>query len=167
LELGNDVNYTPMNEDVVRELKLSVFDKEMKLIKSGKIQIVNPFNHINGTYETCMINSSMMSDKEVDENDKVSVMTFNILAQTYCVKKYYWYCPDYGLTWEYRKEKLLDIFAKKNPDILCLQELEQSAYVDHLKEELSDVYESLHMNRPGTKPDGCGLFYNKNKYFLV
>ncbi|XP_078590564.1 protein angel homolog 2-like isoform X2 [Branchiostoma floridae x Branchiostoma japonicum] len=100
-----------------------------------------------------------------------SVMSYNVLAQELLMANWYLYldCADQeGLTWDVRKEKLLQQFQHYNVDVLCLQEVQESHYHDFFLPELKKLgYEGLYKKRTGDKPDGCATFYRTSKFILV
>eukprot|EP00058_Branchiostoma_floridae_P025196 XP_002610686.1 hypothetical protein BRAFLDRAFT_117919 [Branchiostoma floridae] len=98
-------------------------------------------------------------------------MSYNVLAQELLMANWYLYldCADQeGLTWDVRKEKLLQQFQHYNVDVLCLQEVQESHYHDFFLPELQKLgYEGLYKKRTGDKPDGCATFYRTSKFSLV
>ncbi|XP_066281606.1 protein angel homolog 2-like [Branchiostoma lanceolatum] len=100
-----------------------------------------------------------------------SLMSYNVLAQELLMANWYLYldCADQDrLTWNVRKEKLLQEFQHYNVDVLCLQEVQESHYHDFFLPELQKLgYEGLYKKRTGDKPDGCATFYRTSKFSLV
>ncbi|KAJ6640810.1 Nocturnin [Pseudolycoriella hygida] len=83
-------------------------------------------------------------------------------------------CPDEALTWECRKYLIIQEIIQNDPDIVCLQE------VDHFKFLQSVLgtqqYEGIFYPKPDSPclyisenngPDGCAIFFKKNKFELV
>lgn len=46
---------------------------------------------------------------------------YNILADPYATAQMYGYTPSWALTWEYRKELILQEILAYSADIICLQ----------------------------------------------
>lgn len=46
---------------------------------------------------------------------------YNILADPYATPQMYGYTPSWALTWEYRKELILQEILAYSADIICLQ----------------------------------------------
>jgi CCR4-NOT transcription complex subunit 6 len=48
-------------------------------------------------------------------------MTYNILNDKYATQQAYGYTPSWALTWDYRKELILQEILSYNADLICLQ----------------------------------------------
>jgi len=107
--------------------------------------------------------------KSLGNNEKfkaqISVMTYNILAQSLVVREYFPYCKDQTLKWNYRKKKLIEEIKEYSPDIACFQEMDQT---DFWFQELTSLgYEGIHKRRPAKKHDGSSIFFKKAKFELL
>lgn len=98
-----------------------------------------------------------------------TAMSWNILARRYTDRQRLSNCPDYALTWDYRKELIVeDNLLVYAPDVISLQECEQDAYEDHLHPILkSHGYGSVFEKRGSVLHDGCATFYKKSKFRLI
>uniref|UniRef100_A0A3P8UK50 Angel homolog 1 n=1 Tax=Cynoglossus semilaevis TaxID=244447 RepID=A0A3P8UK50_CYNSE len=91
-----------------------------------------------------------------------TVMSYNILAQDLLEthEDLYMHCPLEVLDWNYRCKVLLDEIVKWNPDILCLQEVQENHYHEQLYPVLSQIgYTCVYKCRTGAKTDGCATCY--------
>ncbi|XP_026184756.1 protein angel homolog 1 [Mastacembelus armatus] len=98
-----------------------------------------------------------------------TVMSYNILAQDLLEanQELYAHCPLEVLDWSYRYFLLLEEIQKWAPDILCLQEVQENHYHEHLYPVLSQMgYTCVYKRRTGTKTDGCATCY-RGDYFSV
>ncbi|KAI9239814.1 MAG: Endonuclease/exonuclease/phosphatase [Podila humilis] len=110
--------------------------------------------------------------------DTFTVFCNNILADPYATPQMYGYTPSWALTWEYRKELILQEILAYSADIVCLQEVESSQYEDYFKEQMKQQgdYDSVFWpkSRAKTMPekdrrlvDGCATFFKASKFSLV
>ncbi|XP_041667843.1 protein angel homolog 1 isoform X2 [Cheilinus undulatus] len=96
-----------------------------------------------------------------------TVMSYNILAQDLLEanQELYTHCPLEVLDWSYRCSLLLEEIAKWAPDILCLQEVQENHYNEHLFPVLSQMgYTCVYKRRTGDKTDGCATCYRSNLF---
>eukprot|EP00878_Enallax_costatus_P038967 GHUV01044471.1.p1 GENE.GHUV01044471.1~~GHUV01044471.1.p1 ORF type:complete len:279 (+),score=66.96 GHUV01044471.1:521-1357(+) len=99
----------------------------------------------------------------VSQAHQVRVLTYNILADKY--KRFHPYCPPEYLDWSYRYPRILQELQSYSPDILCLQEVEQTVYDSHLQPWMQQQgYCSLYQPRrtPPSYPgpdEGVSLHY--------
>jgi CCR4-NOT transcription complex subunit 6 len=99
------------------------------------------------------------------------------LAEAYATPERHGYCPSWALKWnEYRKPRVLKELLEYSSDIICLQEVEVSAYEDALKTEmLNNGYKGYFKPKSRAhiagidrqKVDGCCIFYKANKLRLL
>uniref|UniRef100_A0A3P9Q2H0 Angel homolog 1 (Drosophila) n=2 Tax=Poecilia reticulata TaxID=8081 RepID=A0A3P9Q2H0_POERE len=96
-----------------------------------------------------------------------TVMSYNILAQDLLElnQHLYAHCPLEVLQWSYRCNLLLIEIKKWAPDILCLQEVQENHYHEHLHPVLSQMgYTCVYQRRTGTKTDGCAVCYQSSRF---
>ncbi|XP_007549329.2 protein angel homolog 1 isoform X1 [Poecilia formosa] len=96
-----------------------------------------------------------------------TVMSYNILAQDLLElnQHLYAHCPLEVLQWSYRCNLLLKEIEKWAPDILCLQEVQENHYHEHLHPVLSQRgYICVYQRRTGTKTDGCAVCYQSSRF---
>jgi len=61
-------------------------------------------------------------------NNKLSITSNNILANSYVKSDWFTRSEPKYLDWEFRKELLVHKLQELNSDILCLQEVEKEAF---------------------------------------
>ncbi|XP_029901148.1 protein angel homolog 1 isoform X2 [Myripristis murdjan] len=96
-----------------------------------------------------------------------TVMSYNILAQDLLEthQELYSHCPLEVLQWTYRCHLLLEEILKWAPDILCLQEVQENHYQEHLQPALAQMgYTCVYKRRTGTKTDGCATCYRGDRF---
>ncbi|XP_039642863.1 protein angel homolog 1 isoform X3 [Perca fluviatilis] len=99
-----------------------------------------------------------------------TVMSYNILAEDLLEanQELYTHCPLEVLDWSYRCSLLLEEIKKWEPDILCLQEVQENHYHEQLYPVLSQMgYTCVYKQRTGTKTDGCATCYRSSCFFEV
>ncbi|KAI1316069.1 Glucose-repressible alcohol dehydrogenase transcriptional effector [Mortierella claussenii] len=110
--------------------------------------------------------------------DTFTMFCYNILAENYATPQLYGYTPSWALTWEYRKELILQEILAYSADIVCLQEVELGQYEDYFKDQMKQQadYDGVFWpkSRAKTMPekdrrvvDGCATFFKASKFTLV
>ncbi|KAF8320680.1 hypothetical protein DL93DRAFT_2094012 [Clavulina sp. PMI_390] len=121
------------------------------------------------------------ADRKMQEsdpyNDTFSILSFNILCERAATPAMYGYTPNWALAWPYRKELILNELKLRNPDFLCLQEVDAAQYEEYFYPALAERgYEgvvslkSRHRNVNEAEKrlvDGCAIFYRPSKYRLI
>ena len=64
-----------------------------------------------------------LADAGVPEPETFSVLSFNVLCEKYATPHMYGYTPSWALSWDYRKELILQEIIGYGADLLCLQVL--------------------------------------------
>lgn len=135
-------------------------------------------------------------DGSAGDSLQFSVATFNILAEAYCSKRSHQHLPptyeDVAFKPSKRKKLLRETLTKLSSmfDLICLQELDElllNDVVGHMSDlgygwvwckrggspvASNDVNEELiiqinqNLKVRNSKPDGCGTFYLKSKWFV-
>ncbi|XP_071375670.1 protein angel homolog 1 [Centroberyx affinis] len=96
-----------------------------------------------------------------------TVMSYNILAQDLLEANQglYTHCSQEVLEWSYRCPLILEEILKWAPDILCLQEVQENHYNEHLHPVLLEMgYTCVYKRRTGTKTDGCVTCYRGDRF---
>ncbi|XP_010877337.2 protein angel homolog 1 isoform X2 [Esox lucius] len=99
-----------------------------------------------------------------------TVMSYNILAQDLLEanQELYTHCPLEVLSWDHRFPNLIKEFKKWEPDILCLQEVQENHFTEQLCPALRDMgYSCVYKRRTGTKTDGCAVCYLGHRFAPV
>ncbi|GAA5903690.1 hypothetical protein JCM5296_002120 [Sporobolomyces johnsonii] len=114
-------------------------------------------------------------DKRPDET--FSLMCYNILCDKYATPQMYGYTPSWALSWEYRKELILQEVLLYGSDIICLQEVDTEAYENYFLEHLSGQdYDGVHYPKSRARTmsgeekrhvDGCATFFKNTTFALV
>ncbi|KAI7900017.1 Endonuclease/exonuclease/phosphatase [Cokeromyces recurvatus] len=113
-----------------------------------------------------------------DDNDKFSVLCYNILCPKYATSQAYGYTPSWALNWDYRKEHIISEVLSYNSDIICLQEVAIKDYEGKIGDALKEHgdYDSVFFPKSRVKTmtgkerkevDGCAIFYKASKYNLI
>jgi CCR4-NOT transcription complex subunit 6 len=106
------------------------------------------------------------------------VFTYNILCDKYATPQIHGYTPSWALSWEYRKEMILQEILLYNADVVCLQEVETSQFEEYfvVQLKLRGEYEGLFYPKSRARTmadwekkavDGCAIFYKTQRYCLV
>ncbi|MBN3306576.1 NOCT protein, partial [Amia calva] len=110
------------------------------------------------------------------QHHSIRVMQWNILAQALGEgKDSFVQCPLEALNWAERKYLILEEILMYRPDVLCLQEVDH--YFDTFQPILTSLgYHSSFYPKPWSPcldvehnngPDGCALFFNRDRFELV
>lgn len=110
-----------------------------------------------------------------NEEGDFSVMQWNVLAQALSGgDNNFVLCPPEALSWENRQLRILEEIYRTSPSILCMEEVDCFSF---LKNKLSSLgYEGEWVQKPSSPciemennmgPDGCALFYRKDKFKLL
>ncbi|KAG7282458.1 hypothetical protein CRUP_018175 [Coryphaenoides rupestris] len=96
-----------------------------------------------------------------------TVMSYNILAQDLLEanQQLYSHCPLEALDWINRYNLLLEEILQWMPAIMCLQEVQESHYMEQLQPFLVQIgYKCVYKRRTGTKTDGCATCYRGDRF---
>jgi CCR4-NOT transcription complex subunit 6 len=106
-------------------------------------------------------------------NERIRVVTYNVLASIYATQTMFSYCPMWALSWNFRKGMILNELISYDADILCMQEVQADHFESFLYPQLSQLgYEGLYKKKtreafgPKGRIDGCAMFYKRNKFQL-
>ncbi|EPS33657.1 hypothetical protein PDE_08619 [Penicillium oxalicum 114-2] len=109
--------------------------------------------------------------------EKITVLSYNTLCDSSATQSHYGYAPSRVLSWEFRRELILNELRSHNSDIVCLQEVDQGSYNHFYREQLAysgykGVYwprgRAMGMQEEDAKSvDGCAIFYKGTKYILL
>lgn len=104
--------------------------------------------------------------------DSFSILCYNILCDKYATSQMYGYTPSWALSWEYRKELILQEVLNYGSDVICLQEVDVEAYESYFMEHLSaQGYDGVHHAKSRSRTmsgdekravDGCATFYKSS-----
>ncbi len=109
--------------------------------------------------------------------ESFNVLSYNILCDRYATAQMYGYTPSWALTWDYRKEFILQEVMSYSADVCCLQEVDMEQYEDYFLHHLSQQdYEGVFYPKSRARTmrdeekrrvDGCAIFYKATKYQLI
>lgn len=105
--------------------------------------------------------------------DKFSVLTYNTLCERFATSSQFGYVPSLALSWDYRKERILQEIRSQNADVVCLQEVDMNSYHEHFRAQLAhNDYKGVFWPRTRAKTmgereaksvDGCATLYKHHK----
>ncbi|XP_059987323.1 protein angel homolog 1 isoform X2 [Lagenorhynchus albirostris] len=99
-----------------------------------------------------------------------TLMSYNILAQDLMQQssELYLHCHPDILSWNYRFANLMQEFQHWDPDILCLQEVQEDHYWQQLEPSLRMMgFTCFYKRRTGCKTDGCAVCYKPTRFRLL
>jgi CCR4-NOT transcription complex subunit 6 len=109
--------------------------------------------------------------------DMLSVLSFNILCDKAATQSQFGYTPSFYLSWDVRKDAILNEIHYRDADIVCLQEMDSENYHTVFRENLAHKdYKGIFWARTRSKTmsdqqiksvDGCATFYKNSKYILL
>ena len=108
-----------------------------------------------------------------NEQYKFSVLSYNILCDVVANPGHFGYVPQPALSWDHRKEVILDELRARKADIICLQECNAEAYNEDLRPALAHLdYKGMFWPRSRSRTmnekearlvDGCATFYKNSR----
>ncbi|KFP99701.1 2',5'-phosphodiesterase 12, partial [Leptosomus discolor] len=120
----------------------------------------------------CTFDSRHLYTKKVCGEGSVRAVSYNILADTYAQTEFsrtvlYPYCAPYALELDYRQNLLKKELAGYSADLVCLQEVDKSVFVDSLVPAL-DAFGLEGLFRMKEKQhEGLATFYRRDKFSLL
>ncbi|XP_033917765.1 protein angel homolog 1 isoform X2 [Melopsittacus undulatus] len=98
------------------------------------------------------------------------VMSYNILAQDLVEQSLdlYQHCHPDILNWNYRLPNILQEIQHWDPDVLCLQEVQENHYWEQLEPTFKGMgFTCFYKRRTGKKTDGCAVCYKHSRFQLI
>ncbi|KVH94700.1 Endonuclease/exonuclease/phosphatase [Cynara cardunculus var. scolymus] len=80
-----------------------------------------------------------------------TVLSYNILSDSYATSDLYSYCPSWALSWPYRRQNLLREIVGYRADIVCLQEVEFNKAAQSLTDALANSHVNVHQDLKDVK----------------
>lgn len=109
--------------------------------------------------------------------EKFTALTYNTLCDRGATLQQYGYASSRALSWEYRRDLLLNEIRGHDADIVCLQEIDQGSYHGFFREQLAyNDYKGVYwpkgraqgMHEEEAKSvDGCATFFKNSKFILL
>ncbi|KAG4183756.1 hypothetical protein ERO13_A09G129500v2 [Gossypium hirsutum] len=184
-EVGRSKTYTPSADDIGHVLKFEcvVVDMEMKLpvghpntiLTSRVIPAPSPIPRrlipVSGTDTMGQLDS----DGRISSSGTFTVLSYNILSDTYASSELYSYCPSWALSWPYRRQNLLREIVGYRADIVCLQEVQNDHFEEFFAPELDKHgYQALYKRKTNEvyggnihTIDGCATFFRRDRFSHV
>ncbi|CAG8548618.1 38_t:CDS:2 [Funneliformis caledonium] len=98
-----------------------------------------------------------------EETNGITIMTYNLLAQSLCKRELFPNCGD-ALKWKNRRPRLLKEIFHYLPDLGCFQEMDDTNFIETFKPEFEKFdYDSLFFKND-TKRHGCCIIWKKSKF---
>uniref|UniRef100_A0A8C9MK68 Phosphodiesterase 12 n=1 Tax=Serinus canaria TaxID=9135 RepID=A0A8C9MK68_SERCA len=120
----------------------------------------------------CTFDARHLYTKKVCGHGSVRAVSYNILADAYAQTEFsrtvlYPYCAPYALEIDYRQNLLKKELAGYSADLICLQEVDKSVFVDSLAPAL-DAFGLEGLFRIKEKQhEGLATFYRRDKFSLL
>ncbi|TYI65284.1 hypothetical protein E1A91_D09G146900v1 [Gossypium mustelinum] len=184
-EVGRSKTYTPSADDIGHVLKFEcvVVDMETKLpvghpntiLTSRVIPAPSPIPRrlipVSGTD----MMGQLDSDGRISSSGTFTVLSYNILSDTYASSELYSYCPSWALSWPYRRQNLLREIVGYRADIVCLQEVQNDHFEEFFAPELDKHgYQALYKRKTNEvyggnihTIDGCATFFRRDRFSHV
>jgi CCR4-NOT transcription complex subunit 6 len=115
----------------------------------------------------------VIEDEPIPNEDKLMVLTYNILSHKYCTEELYGYTPSDARSWEHRSSLIMGELEAREPDIMCFQEVQGDAYENFYRPKLAHRdYKGIFFPKGRAKTmsisqakevDGCATFYKNSK----
>jgi CCR4-NOT transcription complex subunit 6 len=181
-EVGRSKTYTPSADDIGHVLKFEcvVVDAETKLtvghtntiLTSRVIPAPSPIPRQLIPVDTM---GSLDLDGRITSSGTFTVLSYNILSDSYASNDLYNYCPSWALSWPYRRQNLLREIVGYCADIICLQEVQSDHYDEFFAPELDKHgYYGLYKRKTNevyngniNTIDGCATFFRRDRFSHV
>jgi len=114
----------------------------------------------------------VIDDSSIPPEEKFTALSFNILCDKYATQSQHGYTPSQALSWDHRRELILEELRARDADIICLQEVDQESYNEYFRPNLAHEYKSVFWPKTRAKTmaekeaklvDGCAIFYKHKK----
>ncbi|NXE23552.1 PDE12 phosphodiesterase, partial [Ardeotis kori] len=120
----------------------------------------------------CTFDSRHLYTRKVCGQGSVRAVSYNILADTYAQTEFsrtvlYPYCAPYALEVDYRQNLLKKELAGYSADLICLQEVDKSVFVDSLTPALDAFGLEGVFKIKEKQHEGLATFYRRDKFSLL
>ncbi|KAI3782463.1 hypothetical protein L2E82_12510 [Cichorium intybus] len=178
-EVGRSKTYTPTADDIGHVLKFEcvVIDSETK----------SPVGHGSTILTSRVIPAPSPSPRRLisvidgtighldSSSGTFTVLSYNILCDSYATSDVYGYCPSWALSWPYRRQNLLREIVGYLADIVCLQEVQSDHFEEFFAPELDKHgYQALFKKKTSEvyngsiqTIDGCATFFRRDRFSHV
>ncbi|KAK4392400.1 Carbon catabolite repressor protein 41 [Sesamum angolense] len=184
-EVGCYKTYTPTADDIGHVLKFEcvVVDAETKLaagpantlLTSRVIPAPSPSPRRLIIVGGIDMPGHLDLDGRISSAGTFTVLSYNILSDTYATNELYSYCPSWALSWTYRRQNLLREIVGYRADIVCLQEVQSDHFEEFFAPELDKHgYQALFKRNTAEVfggnincIDGCATFFRRDRFSHV
>ncbi|PON76188.1 nuclease [Parasponia andersonii] len=184
-EVGRSKTYTPTADDIGHVLKFEcvVVDAETKgpaghvntILTSRVIPAPSPSPRRLVPVNGVDVMGHLEIDGRISSSGTFTVLSYNILSDTYATSELYSYCPSWALSWPYRRQNLLREIVGYRADIVCLQEVQSDHFDEFFAPELDKHgYQALYKRKThevyNGNPltiDGCATFFRRDRFSHV
>ncbi|MBA0635250.1 hypothetical protein Godav_029183 [Gossypium davidsonii] len=184
-EVGRSKTYTPTTDDIGHVLKFEcvVIDAETKLpvghpntlLTSRVIPAPSPSPRRLISVGGADMMGQLDSDGRLSSSGTFTVLSYNILSDSYASSELYSYCPSWALSWPYRRQNLLREIVGYRADIVCLQEVQCDHFDEFFAPELDKHgYQALYKRKTNEvysgnihTIDGCATFFRRDRFSHV
>ncbi|NXN92149.1 PDE12 phosphodiesterase, partial [Rhinopomastus cyanomelas] len=171
VEAATERVFTPSNALVGLRLKLHCTpgDGTQRYGQPCEVESSGPVEAGPGT---CTFDPRHLYTRKVCGDGSVRTVSYNILADTYAHTEFsrtvlYPYCAPYALDIDYRQNLLKKELAGYSADLICLQEVDKSIFVDSLAPAL-DAFGLEGLFKIKKKQyEGLATFYRRDKFSLL
>ncbi|KAE8661226.1 Carbon catabolite repressor protein 4-like protein 2 [Hibiscus syriacus] len=185
IEVGCSKTYTPKANDIGHVLKFDciVVNAETKLhvgdpytlLTSRVIPAPSPSPRRLIPVRRDDMSGNLHSDGRISSSGSFTVLSYNILSDSYASSELYSYCPSWALSWQYRKQNLLREIVSYRADIVCLQEVQNNHFEEVFAPELDKHgYQALYKRKTNEvysgnihTIDGCAIFFRRDRFSHV
>ncbi|KFY45703.1 hypothetical protein V494_00829 [Pseudogymnoascus sp. VKM F-4513 (FW-928)] len=120
----------------------------------------------------------MLELQEASESEEhIKVFSYNTLCFKMATEQMYGYTPSGALSWEYRKEQILQEVQASDADFITLQEVDNDSFKEFFSMKLAyNGYKGVFWPKSRARTmsekdakvvDGCATFYKGNKWILL
>ncbi|KAJ0815683.1 putative poly(A)-specific ribonuclease [Helianthus annuus] len=180
-EVGRSKTYTPTADDIGHVLKFEcvVVDVETKSPVGSSNTILTsrviPAPSPSPRRLISVTNADVAAGNLDSSMGNFTVLSYNILSDTYATSDLYGYCPSWALSWPYRRQNLLREIVGYRADIVCLQEVQSNHFEEFFAPELDKHgYQALYkkkttevFNGSIMTIDGCATFFRRDRFSHV
>ncbi|XVE75769.1 hypothetical protein DITRI_Ditri12bG0119300 [Diplodiscus trichospermus] len=184
-EVGRTKTYTPTADDIGHVLKFEcvVVDAETKLtvghpntlLTSRVIPAPCPSPRRLIPVSGADMMGHLDSDGRISTSGTFTILSYNILSDSYASNELYSYCPSWALSWPYRRQNLLREIVGYRADIVCLQEVQSDHFEEFFAPELDKHgYQALYKRKTNEvysgnihTIDGCATFFRRDRFSHV
>nr|GMD90542.1 carbon catabolite repressor protein 4 homolog 1-like [Ipomoea batatas] len=184
-EVGRSKTYTPTSDDIGHVLKFECVVLEAETnIPVGHVNTILTSRVIPAPSPTPRRLISVREDESpvipdlggrISSSGTFTVLSYNILSDSYATSELYSYCPSWALSWTYRRQNLLREIVGYRADIVCLQEVQSDHFEEFFAPELDKHgYQALFKRKTSevfggnmNSIDGCATFFRRDRFSHV